>query len=175
MGELSMLWLGQMCKFVFCVVFGIATFTITNAHSDVLDDLKPSDESSPGMDVMPDKERLKERVRERYEAFVKNDLRRLYETKVPEYRQPYESWKKIWSKKLSDTKISSVEPEKICDCNWAVFPNGRSFFRCTVLLRLTFKDESKDDSKALEMWQIEDGEWYQGYADHHDWEDCPGK
>jgi tetratricopeptide (TPR) repeat protein len=129
----------------------------------------------------PNEDRLKRRVKDSYTATRKGDYKTRYEMMNPHIRKmmSFEAFKKDMGaerpQQKDEPKIVQGELEKICYCGDWAYKSGPHPLRCVFILRMTMEEAGGNQKvfRVLEMWEHLDGEWYYGYTDHHELEDCP--
>jgi hypothetical protein len=124
---------------------------------------------------------LAKRVENFYSAVAGSDLKTVYEMQIPAIRRnmTFEGWKK--DSGLEEPQQESSEIliqgglEKICFCAPWEYPDGLQTLRCTLLVLVKTEESGgrTEANRLLEMWETENGEWFHGYTDHHEWENCP--
>jgi hypothetical protein len=124
--------------------------------------------------------RLGIRVKNRYSAIAENNAKTQYDMVPPAIRRnmTFEEWKKYagldQTQQQSAQKVVQGELEKICYCGPSMYENGSQTLRCTLFVRVTTEDGGhRKPNRLFQMWESVDGEWYHGYTDHHELEDCP--
>jgi hypothetical protein len=131
-------------------------------------------------EIMND-ESLKTRVNNLYYAIAKNDYKIQYEMQIPAIRgnRTFEAWKKDWGldnpKEELTTKITEGRLEQVCYCLPWQYHDGMQTLRCSLLVSFETKDSEGHPKsyRVLEMWESLNGEWYHGYTDHHEMDNCP--
>ena len=129
----------------------------------------------------PNEDRLKSRVKDSYAATRIGDYKTRYEMINPHIRKKmaFEAFKKDMGvdrpQQKDEPKIVQGELEKICYCGDWAYESGPHTLRCVFILRMTMEEAGGNQKvfRVLEMWEHLDGEWYHGYTDHHELEDCP--
>lgn len=126
----------------------------------------------------PNEARLKTRVQDLYTGFRKGVYKTGYEMSIPHIRKKtsVEAFMKDIDKprQQDEPKIVQGELEKICYCGDWAYKDGPHTLRCVFILRMTMEETGGQKVyRVLEMWEHLDGEWYYGYTDHHELDDCP--
>jgi len=61
---------------------------------------------------------------------------------------------------------------KVCSCAAILDERGKRL-RCVLLVFIIEDKPGGFQGQLLEMWEYLDGEWYYGFTDHHEFDNCP--
>jgi hypothetical protein len=142
--------------------------------------IKIADKPLLAAEEPPNSDRLKKRINELRDAQGAGDFKKWYEMTTPSIRNDlsFEEFKREWGADVpqeADFKIVSDGLHKICTCGDWKYEDGRKTLRCSLLVSISIADDNGRQltHRLLEMWEYIVDEWYWGYTDHHEWENCP--
>jgi hypothetical protein len=142
--------------------------------------IKIADKPLLAAEEPPNSERLKKRINELRDAQRAHDLMKWYGMTIPAIRKnmSFEEFKRDWGVDVpqeADLKIANDGLHKICACGVWEYEDGRNTLRCSLLVNISIADDNGQQltHRLLEVWEYVMDEWYWGYTDHHEWENCP--